>query len=52
MSQEKLQTMIMQIIFFLEGGGGVEEVHYGFCASRESLCSLVTNRHVLKIFFD
>ena len=35
MSQEKLQTMIMQFFFGGGGGGGVKEVYYGTCASRE-----------------
>ena len=36
-SQEKLKTVLMQIIFFLGGGGGggggANKVHYGRCAS-------------------
>ena len=34
MSQEKLQTMIMQNF------GGVKEVYYGICASRELIILL------------
>ena len=33
MSQEKSKSMPMQI--FLGEGGGVKEVNYGICASRE-----------------
>ena len=35
MSQEKLQTKIMQIFFLGGGRGVVKEVYYGICASRE-----------------
>ena len=38
MSQEKLQTMIMQFFFLEVGGGGgrgFKNVYYGICASRE-----------------
>ena len=36
MSQEKLQTIIMQnFVCVGGGGGGVKEVYYGICASKE-----------------
>ena len=35
MSQGKLQTMIIQNLLGWGGGGGVKEVYYGICASRE-----------------
>ena len=34
-TQEKLETVVMQNIYFFGGGGGVNKVHYGLCENLE-----------------
>ena len=34
-TQEKLETMFLQIFFFLGGGGGGGGAHYGLCENGE-----------------